>query len=155
MQVIKALLHTKERQDPRGWKIFQQQVNTLRLQRTRVQKELEEVQGALFSATQQLEAEIDDEAGEHLKQSDFSHLVVGVSVLAWLENCLSACICVAGYSLGIRLRAVHLPLACLKFHDPPVNNQMAVAWEQITYRHQLYGAQTLSAGPPPTPDVQP
>ncbi|KAK9860391.1 hypothetical protein WJX84_004358 [Apatococcus fuscideae] len=60
---IKALLRTKEKQDPKGWKAFQQQVNTLKLQRTRTQNELEEVQGALFSATQQLEAEIDDEAG--------------------------------------------------------------------------------------------
>lgn len=64
LQAMKALLQTKEKQDPKGWKTFQQQVNTLKLQRTRVQKELEEVQGALFSATQQLQAEIDDEAGK-------------------------------------------------------------------------------------------
>lgn len=64
LQVMKALLHTKEKQDPRGWQAFQKQVNTLKLQRTRMQRELEELQGALFSATQQLEADVDDEAGE-------------------------------------------------------------------------------------------
>ena len=61
---MKALLHTKEKQDPRGWQAFQKQANTLKLQRSRMQRELEELQGVLFSATQQMEAEIDDEAGE-------------------------------------------------------------------------------------------
>ena len=63
LQAMKALLQMKEKTDLKGWKVFQQQVNTLKLQRTRTQKELEEVQGGLFSAAQQLEAEIDDEAG--------------------------------------------------------------------------------------------
>ena len=92
------------------------------------------MQGALFSATQQLEAEIDDEAGEHLKQSDFSHLVGGDSMLALLNFCQGARDCVAGHSLWHSALCISSISGLLQVMSPlKIYNHAAVALGQITH----------------------
>lgn len=47
---MQALLTSKEKQDPQGWQDFQQQMQNLKLQRTRLQREAEDVLAALADA---------------------------------------------------------------------------------------------------------
>ena len=48
---MQALLAAKEKGDPQGWRDFQQRMQSLKLQRTRVVREAEYVQAALLNAT--------------------------------------------------------------------------------------------------------
>lgn len=47
LQVLKALISAKEKQDIKGWQRFQSEVHTLKLRRNRVEREIEEVQIAI------------------------------------------------------------------------------------------------------------
>lgn len=49
-EASQALLHAKEKQDSAGWQQFQQQMQTLKLQRTRAVREAEDIQTALQEA---------------------------------------------------------------------------------------------------------
>ena len=48
---LQALLRAKEKADPLGWQQFQQRMQTLKLQRTRVVREAEDMQAALQAST--------------------------------------------------------------------------------------------------------
>lgn len=48
--LLQALLAAKEARDASGWQRFQHNMQTLKLQRTRMQREAEDVQVALLSA---------------------------------------------------------------------------------------------------------
>ncbi len=47
---MKQLLHDKETSDPKGWAQSQQQIQTAKLQRTRLTREIEDLKAALVQA---------------------------------------------------------------------------------------------------------
>lgn len=47
---MKQLLHDKETSDPKGWAQTQQQIQTAKLQRTRLAREIEDLKAALAQA---------------------------------------------------------------------------------------------------------
>ena len=47
---MKQLLHDKETSDPKGWAQTQQQIQTAKLQRTRLTREIEDLKAALAQA---------------------------------------------------------------------------------------------------------
>ena len=49
-QLVAALMQAKERSDPQGWLAFQTQVSSLKLQRSRLEREAEDVQAVLDAA---------------------------------------------------------------------------------------------------------
>ena len=50
MQAMKQLLREKERADPKGWAQTQQQIQTAKLQRTRITREVEELKSTILQA---------------------------------------------------------------------------------------------------------
>ena len=50
MQVLQALLRAKEKADPKAWAHQQQQLQTAKLQRTRLQRECDDLQVAIATA---------------------------------------------------------------------------------------------------------
>ena len=50
MQAMKQLLHDKETSDPKGWAQTQQQIQTAKLQRTRLTREIEDLKATVLQA---------------------------------------------------------------------------------------------------------
>ena len=50
--VVQALLAAKQSRDPHGWQQFEQDVQNLKLQRTRTLREVDDIKAALLAAQQ-------------------------------------------------------------------------------------------------------
>ena len=59
LQAMKQLLHDKETSDPKGWAQSQQQIQTAKLQRTRLTRETEDLKTALVQAEADMSHGID------------------------------------------------------------------------------------------------
>ena len=53
LQALKQLLQEKEAADPKGWAYTQQQIQTAKLQRTRLNREIEDMTAALLQADEE------------------------------------------------------------------------------------------------------
>jgi hypothetical protein len=62
-QVLKALLAAKEESDAVGWQRFQSEVHALKLRRSRISSEVEELQRALEVAEDELRLRAREEGG--------------------------------------------------------------------------------------------
>lgn len=49
-QAMSALLSTKQRGDPGGWRVFQERAHALKNRRTRARREAEDLETSLFAA---------------------------------------------------------------------------------------------------------
>lgn len=50
MQAMKQLLREKERSDPKGWALAQHHIQTSKLQRTRLTREIEDLKATILQA---------------------------------------------------------------------------------------------------------
>ena len=68
-QTASALLAAKQKADPKGWQDFQETVHALKNQRTRTQREAEDLQASLFAADTALRLQKEGAVGEPLLHS--------------------------------------------------------------------------------------